>query len=257
MNKTSLIASLTLALGASSASAVTIINENFETGLGALESYGSNTLSQAAGVGVNSTGGTSGGNHGALISTASRAIDSEINFSVDVQWDASGNNRNAMFAGWTAVGANNNTFAGNHRYGIGLDQQSGTTVSLATGAGVDVGTSFGSTYTGMINNNWYRLSGTIAHDGTTGTFTFTDTVFADLGATGLVAPVTVLSDASETLASSYTDLTVPLAHVTVMYSRVDGISNTDNYVFVTAVPEPSSTALLGLGGLALILRRRK
>ena len=25
----------------------------------------------------------------------------------------------------------------------------------------------------------------------------------------------------------------------------------------TAVPEPSSTALLGLGGLALILRRRK
>ncbi len=30
-----------------------------------------------------------------------------------------------------------------------------------------------------------------------------------------------------------------------------------NAIELTAVPEPSSTALLGLGGLALILRRRK
>ncbi len=35
--------------------------------------------------------------------------------------------------------------------------------------------------------------------------------------------------------------------------------NTVNYsnIVVDAVPEPSTTALLGLGGLALILRRRK
>jgi len=36
------------------------------------------------------------------------------------------------------------------------------------------------------------------------------------------------------------------------YARVDNV-----YLDVTTVPEPSSTALLGLGGLALILRRRK
>ena len=30
-----------------------------------------------------------------------------------------------------------------------------------------------------------------------------------------------------------------------------------DHIAITAVPEPSSTALLGLGGLALILRRRK
>lgn len=46
--------------------------------------------------------------------------------------------------------------------------------------------------------------------------------------------------------------------------RVSSVSGTDNAVVfdnarltTTAVPEPSSTALLGLGGLALIMRRRK
>ncbi len=36
-----------------------------------------------------------------------------------------------------------------------------------------------------------------------------------------------------------------------------GLAGLDNIRITTAVPEPSSTALLGLGGLALILRRRK
>jgi len=34
-------------------------------------------------------------------------------------------------------------------------------------------------------------------------------------------------------------------------------SNTAGSLVLKAVPEPSSAALLGLGGLALILRRRK
>lgn len=34
-------------------------------------------------------------------------------------------------------------------------------------------------------------------------------------------------------------------------------ANTSNYNQLTLVPEPSSTALIGLGGIALILRRRK
>lgn len=37
----------------------------------------------------------------------------------------------------------------------------------------------------------------------------------------------------------------------------DGNYNTDLYALSIAVPEPSSTALLGLGGLALALRRRR
>ncbi|WP_428835615.1 PEP-CTERM sorting domain-containing protein [Rubritalea halochordaticola] len=35
-------------------------------------------------------------------------------------------------------------------------------------------------------------------------------------------------------------------------SRLDNLS-----VVITSIPQPSSTALLGLGGLALIFRRRK
>ncbi len=37
----------------------------------------------------------------------------------------------------------------------------------------------------------------------------------------------------------------------------NGLNTTVSALSITAVPEPSSTALLGLGGLALILRRRK
>lgn len=51
--------------------------------------------------------------------------------------------------------------------------------------------------------------------------------------------------------------------VTIQYGMRDNEAGTltaDNFILsgeVVAVPEPSSTALLGLGGLALILRRRK
>jgi len=41
------------------------------------------------------------------------------------------------------------------------------------------------------------------------------------------------------------------------YFSVTGTPGTDNYILTSSVPEPSSAALLGLGGLALILCRRK
>ena len=40
-------------------------------------------------------------------------------------------------------------------------------------------------------------------------------------------------------------------------SLVDGGAGIVYLTGLTAIPEPSTTALLGLGGLALILRRRK
>ncbi|BDS07107.1 hypothetical protein NT6N_21470 [Oceaniferula spumae] len=47
------------------------------------------------------------------------------------------------------------------------------------------------------------------------------------------------------------------ANWTGLYLRSGSTSNQYDNIVITAVPEPSSTALLGLGGLALILRRRR
>lgn len=56
------------------------------------------------------------------------------------------------------------------------------------------------------------------------------------------------------------DLATGVTHI--RFDPTDGQINGDGGVYreidvIAAVPEPSSTALLGLGGLALILRRRK
>jgi len=57
---------------------------------------------------------------------------------------------------------------------------------------------------------------------------------------------------------SNTDISAGLNQVIFKYSNEGNWSQTNDVTFdVTPVPEPSSTALLGLGGLALILRRRK
>ena len=70
-----------------------------------------------------------------------------------------------------------------------------------------------------------------------------------------------------TLSSDLTDTTLAAgesAIFTIAFSTTTGsgssLSNIDNVAFqgtAVVVPEPSSTALFGLGGLALILRRRK
>lgn len=60
-------------------------------------------------------------------------------------------------------------------------------------------------------------------------------------------------------AISFTGIS-PTAGVITLDALGTGTAGNDgalNYVQLTAVPEPSSAALLGLGGLALILRRRK
>ena len=54
------------------------------------------------------------------------------------------------------------------------------------------------------------------------------------------------------------DITAGRDHVIFYYSHDNDWGETNDVTFdVTVVPEPSSVALLGLGGLAIILRRRK
>ena len=68
----------------------------------------------------------------------------------------------------------------------------------------------------------------------------------------------VRTDANGGQYHSFTAVAPTLAGlITIDSSHGAGTNPVLNAVLITAVPEPSSTALLGLGGLALILRRRK
>ena len=84
--------------------------------------------------------------------------------------------------------------------------------------------------------------GEITEDSQTGTFPGTSTPGG--------------GDPSQNVSKSYSNLAA--GTYTVQYTIAGGQGAVDNIELdFTAVPEPSSAALLGLGGLALILRRRK
>lgn len=97
--------------------------------------------------------------------------------------------------------------------------------------------------------------------------------YADTGATGSMAVVaTITSDGTDTFVSVSANGGVAgtgtIAGTQFIFDGLDavgyhrstatnGVDNISIDVTVAPVPEPSSTALIGLGGLALLLRRRK
>lgn len=96
------------------------------------------------------------------------------------------------------------------------------------------------------NNNNYSLSvgtqysATFAWTAATGTFEF------DLGRAAGTSDV-----------MSFTGYSFNSDEVHFGFGTSDVTGNFDNISLTGTIPEPSSTALIGLGGLALILRRRK
>lgn len=105
------------------------------------------------------------------------------------------------------------------------------------------------TYTGLTDGLSYTLTGGMARSGNTTAFEQTYTVggvdYDYTGTTGVnaYAEYTGLSSSGGVLSFTVTDFTnSDLASISQMQ--------------LTVVPEPSSAALLGLGGLALLRRRR-
>ena len=68
--------------------------------------------------------------------------------------------------------------------------------------------------------------------------------------------MTVIYPSNVTYVGAFTGANTSLSTGSVQYTGTAGGNDVASITF-DAVPEPSSTALLGLGGLALILRRRK
>lgn len=77
-----------------------------------------------------------------------------------------------------------------------------------------------------------------------------------LGPTDAAAAVVSASDTRSYVQFSFTKV-AGQDELTVVSERTGGRYSAINGFALTSVPEPSSAALLGLGGLALIMRRRK
>jgi len=124
-------------------------------------------------------------------------------------------------------------------------QVSGTEFGLRAFEGVSIDTN---AIDGTNTFTWY--AGGAFPDADPQTFTPATTNFFNL-VFEVMIPITQFGVGSDSVGDGFLG-TFHLASVPNIDQRPEGLT-----VTITAVPEPSSTALLGLGGLALLLRRRR
>lgn len=147
-----------------------------------------------------------------------------------------------LSAGWTTVvydgGGNAGIVPGVDLWGFG----SGTT-----------GLALTKDYTGIIaEGDVFTIDATVRRDYTYGMEILIDGVVV-AGSKNEAAPGNVLGQVSYTATAA--DVGKPLVF---SYGHYDNWAETTSITFgVTPVPEPSSSALFGLGGLALLLRRKR
>lgn len=207
------------------------------------------------GISVGGTATTAGMNDAAsiiigddesLLSTTGVATGSTFTFlnsSGEIAWD---------FGGVTAGGADGVVGDGafiSHASVFG----DGIISNDASGRVVTPTDTFTFTFSGLDDGLTYNLSG--GHDGNQNNTNFDATWTADGqsattdtsggGNLGFISLTGLETDGSGNLVITVNGTATGASHITV------------NALTLTAVPEPSTTALLGLGGLALILHRRK
>ncbi|WP_018970615.1 PEP-CTERM sorting domain-containing protein [Rubritalea marina] len=148
------------------------------------------------------------------------------------------------------------------------------------GAGVGIGgrfyASMGRAQTTAVDTTQSFMTGTDyslsflhyrASNSPTGGRAVTAEIFDDNGvlATATFAAVDINTSA-ETRVLNYTATGAELGNIQIRFTADDVAQSNDNFystaidnisLTATAVPEPASTALLGLGGLAFLMRRRK
>ena len=146
-----------------------------------------------------------------------------------------------------SVGAGDTLYA--HLWGLtGTSDEDGEFIGNIE-AGANGNTNFGSTSTDLTTYNLtdgasagFGGTGTAISGALTGSGTYTTAIdIASLGIGGV---------------TTAGDLDYYIIQFAQNENGLAGVTSIDNFS-LTAIPEPSSTALLGLGGLALMLRRRR
>ena len=242
--KTTFAAAAGLVLAASSASAAIIVQETFSGGATSL--VGSVTGDGNSWTGSSSfqaDGTLSGSNYrSAYLSLGGAIVDGEI-YTIDISYvnNGNGNNNEPLRVGLAVGNLDNNGFdlgegqrSGGPAFDIFADGESDIRAypdSTSSDTSYDSRGASPTTSLQMVLNTQNASEYTLAfYNGAT-----------QLGST-------------QTLADTYAFDTLWIGH-----ERASGSMNFDSITVsdTAAVPEPSSTALLGLGGLALILRRRR
>ena len=191
--------------------------------------------------------------------TALTADDSTIWFSVLMQNNrySSGNAQGALVFGSDALtSGNEKPVAGSGEgFGVMFRGYSPTTSGTIDIAGIAIDGGVSSVSTGFIDDtgsggDTYFIVGRI--DWTGGTDTMNLFNVSDVNAALPTAFATMTADLDQ---SAFDTLAIGGAQIGAFDESRYGLTAAD--VGHIGVPEPSTTALLGLGGLALILRRRK
>ncbi len=291
-NYTPLTALLGLALATGTANAATTIYESFSYDAGAIYD-GTSGTQQTGGSGMeNTTGWTTEGltnnpytvNSSGLsftgLSTAGRSVarsglpngaEMHRGISSASQTSLTADNTTIWFSVLMGAGGNdsgniNATIAlGSTAFTSGSD--GGSAPTMAAGDGFGVG------FSGFDEIRGFSSTAGVSASSTGALTTVIGGVYLIAGkidwTTGIDHTLTLynIDDASDATLTSFATMTASFDQTQLdtlaIFDRqsitIDEIrfGNTLADVGITAVPEPSSTALLGLGGLALILRRRR
>lgn len=240
-------------LGASSVSAAMVANFTFDddTNLGA--NTGTVATSWNSFTGVNQTAGLFGTGSGSFISGASGAWDSSFavganlssfSISMHVKTPVGG----TSWKDFVSIGIGNQVFVLEQTGALGLANYNIGDV------GGDAGTTGSSNAVNITDNAWHHIGLTVGGNVAT---LYVDGANVSSGAytgSGLITSFQLASRFGEGARSITTEIDdVAIFDTTLSNSEMSFLSNNA----AAAVPEPSSAALLGLGGIALILRRRK
>ncbi|TLD72645.1 PEP-CTERM sorting domain-containing protein [Phragmitibacter flavus] len=259
--------------------AATIIDANFNSGTFAdagLVDY--STLANptlTAGIGVGGSTGLNFGTNGGS-ATASMTILTTASFSMFGQFTVNANGStatridgSAMAFGWTKASEAFRPFQGTVSGSSAVAITDTVMVGLARTATGGFSLGFGNGATELVSrnlfgnsvtfgeltaNNWYRLEGTIQYNSSTGTFTFLDVSLDDFGTNGTTE---VNANLLYGTGGSLSVAGFGSTGRAIWANNLDrGVLSMDNY-YLAAVPEPAAALLLGVGGFAILLRRRR